>query len=301
MNDNRSATHGPRDEGGRTKRAEHAPRDAGQQDGHSNHDALLVARFVAGDVTPAEAEAARRLLAACPDCQLLASDLRAIARATAELPAPTRMRDFRLSPEVAARLRRPGWRGWLRRLGDLGGGSAARLVVAQRLAGAAVAIGLVMALATWPGGIPRLPSGPAALPSNGQIPAGAPAAPAAPSAVTLAVPSAAPAPAASAPAQEAAPAFGAAGPGPGASAAPRLGIAGPAASSSTGAPAPLAAMAARPSAPTGSSGVAVRVSPAGGAPSATAAAIAAWQAWLLLAGAGLVLFVAIFLARRRVA
>ncbi len=301
MNDNRSDTHGPLGEDGRTGRAQHAPRDAGQPDGHSDHDALLVARFAAGDVTPAEAELARRLLATCPDCRLLASDLRAIARATADLPAPTRTRDFRLSPELAARLRRSGWRGWFRRLGDVGGGSAGRLVVAQRLAGAVVAIGLVMALATWPAGIPGLSSGPMALQSNGQIPAGAPVASAAASAVTLAVPSAAPAPTASAAAQVEAPAFGAARSGRGATAAPRSGNAGPAASSPIGAPSPLAAMAARPSAPAGSNVVSGRVPPASGAPSATGASIEAWQAWLLLAGAGLVAFAAIFLARRRVA
>ncbi len=300
MNENRSDTHGPLGEGGRTGRAAHAPRDAGQQDGHGDHDALLVVRFAAGDVTPAEAEVARRLLATCPDCRLLASDLRAIARATAELPAPTRTRDFRLSPEVAARLRRSGWRGWFRRLGDLGGGPAGRLVVAQRLAGAAVAIGLVMALATWPAGVPGLSAGPTALQSNGQIREGAPVASAAPApAATPAAPAAASA--ASAAAQAAAPAFGAAGPGPGASAAPRSGTSGPAAPSPIGAPSPLAAMAARPGASAGSNVASGRVPPASGAPSATGEPIEAWQVWLLLAGAGLVAFAAIFLARRRVA
>ncbi|HEV8490588.1 MAG TPA: hypothetical protein VGQ58_12460 [Candidatus Limnocylindrales bacterium] len=78
---------------------------------HAQHDQLLVAAFAAGDVEPADRAPAEQLVASCPDCALLAEDLRAIAAATAALPARVRPRDFSLRTEDAARLRRRGWRG----------------------------------------------------------------------------------------------------------------------------------------------------------------------------------------------
>lgn len=77
---------------------------------HADHDLVLVAAHTAGDVTAAERSTAEALLAACPDCRELADDLRAIAAATAALPAPVRTRDFTLRPQDAARLRPRGWR-----------------------------------------------------------------------------------------------------------------------------------------------------------------------------------------------
>jgi hypothetical protein len=61
-----------------------------------------VAAFV--DDPAMAAEAIRVQVAVCPDCASLASDLRLLATASANLAAPTRRRDFRLSPADAARL-----------------------------------------------------------------------------------------------------------------------------------------------------------------------------------------------------
>jgi hypothetical protein len=72
---------------------------------HASHDRLLVAAHVAGDTTPQEGDRAAALLAVCPHCRDLAADLASIALASRALPAPERTRDFRLSPEQAARIR----------------------------------------------------------------------------------------------------------------------------------------------------------------------------------------------------
>ncbi len=139
----------------------------GERPEHGAHDQLLVARFAAGDVTDAEADAARSLVASCADCRLLASDLVAIAHATADLPNPVRRRDFRLTRERAAELRRPAAISWLSRVID-GGEASRRLVPLQRFAVAAVAIGLVMAVVSSPAGIPGFSTGSAALKTAGQ-------------------------------------------------------------------------------------------------------------------------------------
>ena len=85
---------------------------------HADHDLVLVAAHAAGDVTPADRTIAEALLATCPDCRELAGDLRAIAAATANLPAPARTRDFTLRPQDAARLRPRGWRRLAAALGN---------------------------------------------------------------------------------------------------------------------------------------------------------------------------------------
>lgn len=82
-------------------------------DNHADHDRLLVAAFAAGDAAGAELERATALVAACPDCAALHHDLRAIATALPDLPAPARPRDFRLTAQQAAALRPAGWRRWL--------------------------------------------------------------------------------------------------------------------------------------------------------------------------------------------
>jgi len=82
---------------------------------HALHDEELIAAFAAGDVEDrADAERARSVVERCPMCHDLHRDLaaiRAVVRAsgTAAQRAETRAapRDFRLSPEDAARLR-PG-------------------------------------------------------------------------------------------------------------------------------------------------------------------------------------------------
>ena len=286
--------------------SEHA--EHGGHAGHAAHDELLVARFVGGDVADAEADAARGLLSTCPECRLLASDLLAISRATADLPAPTRTRGFRLSPEEAARLRRSGPRNWLSRLAGGVEGGPGRLVRLQRLAAAAVAIGLVMAAVTLPVGIPGFSSGATTLKTVGQAVSGPEGA--APGVGTAgaagAAPTAGPAAAAAAPAASAAgPAAMAA-----ASAAPAPGgpltVPGPSGppaadrSSASGAPIPPSGAIVPAPGQSAQPGVAFnRAAPPTGPSPGGRPPIEAWQAWLLVAMAGLVVFGLIRLRMRR--
>ncbi len=83
---------------------------------HDTHDTLLVAAFAAGDAVGRDQVAASALVATCPDCAALHRDLRAIAAALPEMPAPARPRDFRITAEQAASLRPAGWRGLLANL-----------------------------------------------------------------------------------------------------------------------------------------------------------------------------------------
>jgi hypothetical protein len=78
---------------------------------HASHDLELIAAYAAGDATGARLETATALVAGCEECAALHRDLRAIAAALPDLPAPSRPRDFRLSAEQAATLRPAGWRG----------------------------------------------------------------------------------------------------------------------------------------------------------------------------------------------
>ena len=77
---------------------------------HADHDPLAIAAYAAGDATGPELDDALALVAACTDCAALHHDLRAIAAALPDLPAPARTRDFRLTPGQAASLRPAGWR-----------------------------------------------------------------------------------------------------------------------------------------------------------------------------------------------
>lgn len=83
---------------------------------HTEHDLFLIAAFSAGDLGAADREQAELLASTCAECGLLEADLRAIATASAALPKAVRQRDFSLSAEDAARLRRAGWRGFVRTL-----------------------------------------------------------------------------------------------------------------------------------------------------------------------------------------
>jgi len=85
---------------------------------HLSHDAFLIAKLADDDLTPSERTRADERVATCAECARLLNDLRAIATATASLPAPARSRDFRLTDADAARLRPSGWRGWARQLGS---------------------------------------------------------------------------------------------------------------------------------------------------------------------------------------
>lgn len=81
----------------------------------ADHSALMAA-LDGGDLAGDELARARAVAAACPGCAALLADLAVIRAALPAVPAPSRRRDFRLSPEDAARLRPSGWRrisGWL--------------------------------------------------------------------------------------------------------------------------------------------------------------------------------------------
>jgi len=79
---------------------------------HERHDPMLVAALAAGDLAGPDRDQAIALTQSCASCASLHADLQAIARATASVPPPIAAprRDFRLSPEQAASLRRTGWR-----------------------------------------------------------------------------------------------------------------------------------------------------------------------------------------------
>ena len=79
---------------------------------HDRHDVLLVAALAAGDLAGTDRDHATDLIETCAECATLNDDLVAIARATSTVPPPitSRPRDFRLTPEQAARLRPSGWR-----------------------------------------------------------------------------------------------------------------------------------------------------------------------------------------------
>jgi hypothetical protein len=125
-------------------------------DPHAGHDLLLVAGFAAGDLESGDSGRAEALVAACAECSALAADLGAIARATAELPAPRRPRDFFLRPADAERLRPRG----LRRLAAAFRGP--RLPLVRPLAGGLMMVGFAgLLLAAIPGIV-----GPAVVPSD---------------------------------------------------------------------------------------------------------------------------------------
>ncbi|HTC85704.1 MAG TPA: hypothetical protein VK656_03315 [Candidatus Acidoferrum sp.] len=80
------------------------------RDAHAGHDELLIAALAADDLEGDARIAAERTVENCTECRLLLDDLRAIATATAVMPTMPRPRDFRLSPDDAARLQPTGWR-----------------------------------------------------------------------------------------------------------------------------------------------------------------------------------------------
>ena len=81
------------------------------QEPHDEHDREALAAYAAGDLVGSDQARVEALLRSCPACSTLVDDLRAIAAATRDLPAPaSTARDFRVSPADAARLRGGSWR-----------------------------------------------------------------------------------------------------------------------------------------------------------------------------------------------
>jgi hypothetical protein len=115
-------------------------------DRHAEHDLLLVAAFAAGDLEGGELGRANATVAACGECATLAADLQAIARATAEIPAARRPRDFFVRPADAERLRPRG----LRRLAAAI--AAPRLQLVRPLASGLMMVGVAgLLIASLPG------------------------------------------------------------------------------------------------------------------------------------------------------
>jgi len=86
------------------------PRPA-QGAAHASHDPFVLAAAADRDADTMTRLAAEHQVRACEECASLFADLQALSAGLSglprELPAP---RDFRLTPERAASLRRPGWR-----------------------------------------------------------------------------------------------------------------------------------------------------------------------------------------------
>lgn len=115
----------------------HAPDD------HAGHDRQLVVAYACGDLHGEDVADARSLVARCRRCAALVDEIALISSATRrDLVAPPRSRDFRLTSDDAERSRGNAVSRLLRRLGS------PRLQVLQPLAGAAMAIGLVLMLTT---------------------------------------------------------------------------------------------------------------------------------------------------------
>ena len=122
------------------------PADRSRTD-HDTHDLLLVAAHAAGDIGSRGRSRTELQLAGCRDCADLRAELVAIAAATNRLPAPRRSREFTLSREDAARLRRPSLR---RILVDLAG---PRGLIGRPVAAAVTSLGVAGIVLASAGGI----------------------------------------------------------------------------------------------------------------------------------------------------
>jgi hypothetical protein len=124
---------------------------------HRDHDELLIVRAASNDAAAGEDQPARRQLATCEDCRALFDDVAAIQSATVAdvLRVPPRPRSFRIPLEELERLRTPGWRRWLGRLGT------PSFDIVRPLA--TVVAGLGLAVAVLGSGFGALPGGTAAL------------------------------------------------------------------------------------------------------------------------------------------
>ena len=104
---------------------------------HALHDLDLIAGLAADDLSPSEQRRARAQVHACAGCGALRDDLVAIATATRTLPRQPAPRDYRITTEQAARLRRTGW--IARLLGPFGSAGS----IARPLAATFTTLGLV--------------------------------------------------------------------------------------------------------------------------------------------------------------
>ncbi len=77
---------------------------ADRRDPHDDHDPLLVAALLDGDLAPPDRIAAEAQVADCTTCADLHADLVALSSATRAMPTPARPRDFRITVADATRL-----------------------------------------------------------------------------------------------------------------------------------------------------------------------------------------------------
>jgi hypothetical protein len=110
-------------------------REAAQAPGHARHDRLLVVRYAAGDLDAADLKQASAQVDQCTDCARLAADIKALHTSLAAMPAPKRMRDFRISADKAEQLRGSAIDRFLRRL------AMPKLGILRPVAGVGVALG----------------------------------------------------------------------------------------------------------------------------------------------------------------
>ncbi len=128
---------------------------------HDDHDRLLIARSLDGGLDAVEMSQAERLIQSCPGCASLVGDLHSISTAVAHMPAARRTRDFRITAAQAAAARGSALTRLLRGVGLLPGLDPPRRQIMQPLAGAAIAIGLVLVVigSGWPSTGPAGPGG----------------------------------------------------------------------------------------------------------------------------------------------
>jgi hypothetical protein len=108
---------------------------------HRRHDRLLVARFAAGDVDgTAQQHEAQELVRRCSECAALAADIKAISTSVARMPAPSRMKDFRLTAQQADHLRGSRFDRFLRTL------TGSSWTTVRPVAAVALSVGLVMSV-----------------------------------------------------------------------------------------------------------------------------------------------------------
>lgn len=74
------------------------------REGHHEHDPELIAALLDRDLPDADRTLAEARTASCSACAALHADLVAVAKASLELPVPTRPRDFTLTSDVARAL-----------------------------------------------------------------------------------------------------------------------------------------------------------------------------------------------------
>jgi hypothetical protein len=129
---------------------------------HSTHDLHLIAAAADRDADELTRTAAERQIASCDECAALFADLHAISSGLGSLPRSLPVtRDFRISPQQAARLRSGGWRRFLE--------GFSRAPSLRPLASALTTLGVAGLLLTV-----ALPNAERLLPVAGGTPAAAP-------------------------------------------------------------------------------------------------------------------------------